>query len=103
MANDIPIAPFNPLSEIVNASFSFIPYPNCDSCFLNNNIDINLEIKTVKYTKNIFANYLRFMISYRKSTFTPTSTPAIKNIFVSAINTAYDQKLSMHEAVSPIK
>ena len=36
-------------------------------------------------------------------TFTPTNTPAIKKMFVSAINTAYDQKLSIYSELYPVK
>ena len=36
----------------------------------------------------MFKNYFKLVIYSKKSTFTPTSTPAIKNMLVYAINTA---------------
>ena len=63
----------------------------------------NRENRTIKNKITIFISSFWFKNSSKYNTFTPTNTPAIKNILVYAMKTTYDQKLSIQEAVYPIK
>jgi hypothetical protein len=87
IANDIPIAPFNPVKAIIKAYFSVIPYPIFFNHPIKHDIEINLAKIQTMYTNTAIQISSPKIISVKLSTFTPILTPAIKNILVYATKT----------------